>query len=262
MSLQEVLARYAGPSDQPDRRVLLLPAAQVLSTRVPAAKEWTPDDAADAADAATPRVLIDLFPQGNPVAQVADLVAKVGDRDIAVVLLASGADTLPVGPLVTGLTAAGLRVVQVESIRIKEARTVAVVTRDPAVPRRSYLIGAEVGDDEPTQQRLANEWLVEQFQLRSRVGTSERRIELLESQVRTLTEERDVARASLATSSRALAALEDTTRKQRAAIRQLESAGVRGLGRTVKRAARILKDDPVAGSGRLAKAAGRRLRSR
>lgn len=257
MSLQEVLARYAGPSDQPDRPVLLLPAAQVLATRVPSATEWTAPD-----DAAGPRVLIDLFPQGNPVDQVTDLVAKVGDQDIAVVLLASGADTLPVGPLVSGLTSAGLRVVQVESIRIKEARTVLVTTRDAGVPRRSYLVGAEVGDEDATQHRLANEWLVEQFQLRSRVGTSERQIELLEGQVRTVTGERDQARASLATSSRALAALEETTRKQRVAIRKLESAGVRGLGRTVKRAAGILKDDPVAGSGRLAKAAGRRLRSR
>jgi hypothetical protein len=257
MSLQEVLARYAGPSDQPDRPVLLLPAAQVLSSRVPSAKEWTSADTADG-----PRVLIDLFPQGNPVTQVADLVGKVGDQDIVVVLLASGADTLPVGPLVTGLTAAGLRVVQVESIRIKEARTVLVTTRDAAVPRRSYLVGAEVGDEAPTQDRLANEWLVEQFQLRSRVGASERRIELLEGQVRTATQERDQARASLATSSRALAALEETTREQRAQIRKLETAGVRGVGRSVKRAAGILKDDPVAGSGRLAKAAGRRLRSR
>jgi hypothetical protein len=256
MSLLEVIARYAGPADHPDRPVLLLPTAEVIAPRVPAATPWSPEDLE-----AGPSVLVDLFPAGDIAAQVEDLAPRVGPKDIAVVLVASSADTLPIGPLVSGLTGAGLRAVQVETIRIKEARTVLVVTRDDAVPRRSYLIGTELLDDPSTMGRLGNEWLIEQFQLRALVETMELRLTTLESQVVTLKGERDTALASLATSSRALAVLEATARDQRASIRKLESKGLRRVGRNVSKAARIVKDDPVRGTGRLAKAAGRRLRA-
>lgn len=243
MALGEVVSSYTG--GEGGRRVVhteaAAPLAQALQGSSPVG-----DGTGDG-----PFVLVDLAQRGAEAAVLEKGLAAAGPHDVLALLLVSLPEDLPVGPLVDVVTRAGARVVQVEGLRTRHARTVLVVTRDEEVPAVSYLLGHAVPRDDAALRRLANEWQLEGVQLRALTATLERRLEGAVAESAALRVEKASVESRLAEQAREHASTVS-------ALERRLASGEPGLGSRLRRAARTISDDPVGGSKRVARAVARK----
>ncbi|GGB84484.1 hypothetical protein N798_11235 [Knoellia flava TL1] len=241
MALKELASSYTG--GDAGRRLVYTEAAAPLAQALADGRGAGEDDGVDTA------VRVDLAPSGREVESVERALASAGDRDVVVLLCVSLPENLPVGPLVDVVTRAGARVVRVEGLRTRHARTALVLTRDASVPGVSYLLGHAVSEDDSAQRRLANEWQLEGLQLRALAATLERRLEGALSEAAALRVEK------AAVESRLSAQAKEHARSVASLERRLAEGG---LGPRIRRAARTISSDPVGGSRKVAKAVVRR----
>lgn len=243
MALREVVSPYVGGDS--GRRLVYSEAAAPVAQALP---DSVPVEQATDGEAV---VRVDLAPAGSAKEAAQGLLSALGDRDVAVLLLVCLPEDVPVGPLVELVTRAGARIVRVEGVRTRHARTAVVLTRDPSLPVVSYLLGHEVPQDEAAQRRLSNEWQLEGAQLRALAATLERRLEGALAESAALRVEKAAVESRLAGQGRQHA-------KEVAALERRLAAGGQGLGPRLRRAARTVSADPVGGSKKVARAVVRR----
>jgi hypothetical protein len=247
MSIAEVLARYAD-SASGDRQLRYLPPAAPVAGSLPGAAALEPD----AADVEGGAVVVDLAQSGAEAAAIGALGALLGERGVGVLILASTPESMAVGPVLQAATQAALRVVQAEGLASRHGRTILVLTRDPAIPQRSYLLGEPLPDAPATRLRQANEWAVEGLQLRALSGVTQTQLSGAREEARLLRVERDELAAAWAAERKRL----------NARIAELTEApgALRSGMQHLKKAASLMSSDTVGGSRRIAKAAARRAR--
>ena len=243
MALKELVSSYTG--GDAERQVVSTEAAAPLAEAFADGRGPGEDGEGGAVGAA---VRVDLAASGQEVETAERVLGSAGDRDVVVLLCAARPEELPVGPLVDVVTRAGVRVVRVEGLRTRHARTAIVLTRDSSVPAVSYLLGHAVPDDHSAHRRLANEWQLEGLQLRALTATLERRLEGALAEAAALRVEKAAVESSLASQAK----------EHARAVAALERRLADGLGSRVRRAARTISSDPVAGSRKVAKAVVRR----
>lgn len=250
MSLIEVVTRYS-EGREAGRPVVVLPGAEALAGALA-----TPDASDARGGDGSGRVVVDFAAEGDEAAVVDRLAPSLQEHDVLVLVLKSPPESIPSGPLVQAICSHGLRVVQTEGLPKRHAPTVLVLTGDPSVPQRSYLLGEGLPDSDATRLRQANEWAVEGLQLRALSARSEAALTGSREELAGLRAERDALKAKLADESKRL---QEQTVLLAAANKRLRTANERRMSRRVRRAAKLLRDDPVGGSKRLARAAARRL---
>lgn len=240
MALEDLVTDYLTTADGSRRSVERLPAAAAvrLGALEPAAQEAARDDG--------PCVLVDAWFAAWDDAAPGGLAERLGPRDVAVVLLRTTPAELPVGPVVSSICGAGLRVVRAEPVSAGAAKTVLVLTRDPDLPLRTAVLGTAVPDAAAARTRLESEWLVEGLQLRAALYRSE------------------ADRAQTAEQAVALRAERDTLERALREQQARRAGGWKGRlaagRRDASRALHILREDPRAGATRIAEAARRRWR--
>lgn len=241
MALKELVSSYTG--GDAGRRLLhseaAAPLAQALTDARPAGKN----------DGDDPAVRVDLAPSGREAETAERALGDSGERDVVVLLCVCLPENLPAGPLVDVVTRAGARVVRVEGLRTRHARTAVVLTRDATVPGVSYLLGHAVTDEDAARRRLANEWQVEGFQLRALTATLERRLEGALAEAGALRVEKAAVESRLSAREKEHAKVVASLERHLAE---------RGLAPRIRKAARIISSDPVGGSRKVAKAVVRR----
>jgi len=240
MSAIDVIDLYL-KREATQRSVLLLPGARHIADRMPAATpfevgEPRSDDGA---------VLVIGVRAGREAAELADVAPAVGERDVLVLISRSLPVELQVGPIVQAVTAGGLRVVRAEQLEAPAAGTLLVVSRDALVRRASYLLGQPIPDDDATDLRLSNEWLVEGLQLRAADEAARQKLWAAEEILRATKAELDAVRLRVGELDQRLSA---------------RSTGLAGVGVQLRRAATVVKQDPVRAPARLARALARRAR--
>jgi hypothetical protein len=243
VALKDVVSSYVGGDS--GRRVVYTEAAAPLAQALP---DSVPVEQAPQGE---PVVRVDLAQKASTTQVAEGLLEALGDRDVAVLLLVSLPEDVPVGPLVDLVTRAGARVLRVEGLRTRHARTAVVLTRDPGLPVVSYLLGHEVPQDDVAQRRLSNEWQLEGNQLRALAATLERRLDGALAEAAALRVEKAAVESRLSAQGRQHA-------KEVAALERRLAEGGKGLGPSLRRAARTISADPVAGSRKVAKAVVRR----
>lgn len=243
MALSDIVEDYLHVDGAPDRAVYRLPdAAAVRLGSVVVA-----DGSAD--DTSAPRLLVDAWFGGWEAARLDALTQRLGEHDVALVLLRTPASELPVGPLLASVAAAGLRVVRAQTITAGAARVVVVLTRDPSVPVRTHLLGTVVLDTDAARARMTAEWLVEGLQLRAGLVAASARADQLAVHLAEQRAEGERLGERVRTAEAALA----KARPER---------GLTGVRSDASRALKVIRQHPVNGFGRVARAARRRLRKR
>ena len=246
MSIIEVVGRYASGADGA-RPVVVLPGAEAFAGGLASPGEGS---------GAQGRVLVELAQRGDEAAAVERVAADLGEHDVLVLALQSLPELLPAGPLVQAICTRGLRVVQAEGLLTRHARSVLVLTADPAVPQRSYLLGEDLPDSAATRLRQANEWAVEGLALRAVSARSGAALDGARQEAAVLRVERDELERRLSVETKRLQGQVDSLTAKN---KQLRAVADRSVKRKVRKAAGLLRDDPVGGSKRLARAAARRL---
>jgi hypothetical protein len=180
------------------------------------------------------------------VAGLTDAVAGVPDGATLLLLLRAPLAELPVGPVITALTQAGLQVVEASPVA-NPAVTAAVVARRPdggMLPFVPYLGGRVlVGPNDVQVRRVVNEHLVEGLLSRARDVDRDR-----------LREELRSAQADLASAREALRDAVRELERERAQLRAVEASRSMAVGRAVAE----LRRDPFRGLVRLPGALRRR----
>lgn len=241
MALKELVSSYTG--GDAGRQLVYSEAAAPVAEVLADGRAAGDEDGVDAA------VRADLAAAGREVETVERALGAARDRDVVVLLCVTLPEALPVGPLVDAVTRAGARVVRVEGLRTRHARTAIVLTRDVSVPRVSYLLGHAVPDDDAAHRRLSNEWQLEGVQLRALAATLERRLEGALAESAALRVEKASVDARLSSQAK----------EHAAAVAELErQLAERGLGPRIRRGARTISSDPVQGSKKVLKAVARR----
>lgn len=244
MSVNEIVAEYAADRDG---RVVVLPSAQDLTAALAGARPWGEDDSPGRG-----QVVVAVL-AADPAEELLALADRLGTGDVAVALLPQVPAGLPVGPLVTSVTTAGLRVLRAEGARLRQGRSLLVLATDPALPVSGYLTGGRVATGESAERRMSNEWMLERLQTRAAVRQLESRLEGATAEAAAVRAERDRFQQEAARSAAELATVSAT-------LRGLKAAQKRSLRARSRKAAQLLRDDPLRGGARLVRGAARRLR--
>jgi hypothetical protein len=206
----------------------------------------TADDESDGGPRAGDLVVVDVGPEPADVDGLGSTVAAVPEGATLLLLLRAPLTELPLGPVVTALTTAGLQVVEAAPVAHPTV-TAAVVARHPdagPLPFVPYLGGRPlVAADEDQLRRVVNEHLVEGLVNRARDVERDR----LREELRTAQAELATAHVSLRDTVRALEA-------ERARSAALEDSRTMAVGRAVAEVRR----NPLRGLVRLPGALRRR----
>jgi hypothetical protein len=190
-------------------------------------------------------VVVDVPVDEEAVAGLADAVAGVPDDAALLLLLHARLPELPMGPVVTALTQAGLQVVEASPVA-HPAITAAVVAR-PAdggmLPFVPYLGGRVLVGADTQVRRVVNEYLVEGLVSRARDVERDR-----------LGEELRSAQAELVSVREALSDAVRHLELERERLRTIEASRTMVVGRAVAEVRR----NPLQGLVRLPRAPRRR----
>lgn len=247
MTVAHVVSTWTSDTEQA-REVVVMPAAGVMLERLAGAVAWV-----DGAAAQGSRVILDVVPLGSERQALGVLASRLGEQDVAVLLVRQPPEELPLGLLVTALTELGLRVLQAERGDTGLGRTVVVVTRDASLPQRGYLLGSPVGADEAGRRRKENEWALEALQLRAASALALARAEGAAAEVVALRAELEASQRRLAEARRQVIDEREANRSGWERLRTRAAADAR-------KASALLKDNPAAGVGRISRSAARRLK--
>lgn len=213
-------------------------------------------------DTAGPRLL--LVRPG--MAQVADdlpgIVAGLGGREVALLLLPSAVGDLSAGPLLAALARSGGLLVGVHEVENRLVRTALAVTADPAVPIRAHVVMDEIGIGGDSAA-VRNEWLLVGSGQRARVHRLENRLRGHNDEVTLLRTERNIARtrweSEKATSRELRGTIAELEKSLAAAQAQVPNSRKNSPSALTRGASRM-RENPVQGSRKVARAVARRLR--
>jgi hypothetical protein len=220
------------------RVVTLGDSADLLEQlRLPGGIETASADEAAAARAGD-LVVVDVPADDDGVAGLADVLAGVPDGATLLLLLGAPLAELPVGPVVTALTQAGLQVVEASPVA-HTAVTAAVVARRPdgaMLPFVPYLGSSVLVGPDQQVRRVVNEHLLEGLVSRARDVDRDR-----------LREELRSTQADLVSAREALGDVGRQLERERARLRAVEGSRTMAVGRAVAEVRR----HPFRGLGRL-----------